>query len=604
MSFKTVTKFYLFILIVFGLSTAAIGQEFFTEDFTTEIPADWTSVEVVGNGTASSVWIWSDEGPLGPFMEDPIASTSGGGWILFDSDLNCNDPAGQDAWLISPLVDGTDKIGVFLQFETYYRSFNDRPQIRVGTDINDMTNWETYEVFPGIEANDPGGSLVGDPALNPQLISINISNVAAGNQFYFAFQFLSSADTGNGGNLTGCGYSWQVDDVKLLEDDPLPAHDLLISQPRLAPNFQTPASQVDTINFGFTVANVGAEDQTNVEIEVEIEGDNGDTYSVSDELGTVLADSTSILVFDSTDFFIPNGQTGLYSLTYTLTQDSVDAFPGNNSVETFFVVSDNTFAKDDNVIANATQPLDISTTWEIGSYFYIPNGGYRATEAVFSVASNGDAHQGQEVTVFLYEIDEDDDPGEFTDEDVDVVGFGTYAFTNEANFDVVTVELSDLLTGEAGIELAEGGEYFIMVAYEPDMFVPFSEINYEFQVATVVKNDGWFLGGFGAGTTAQVRMNIDELVGTNEVELSDTQLNLFPNPTADHIAIDLALEETSDEVELRIFNLDGKVLLTKGYENIKQQQLTVDVSNFPNGTYIAHIRTAEGTKAKKFFVQQ
>ena len=114
---------------------------FFTEDFEGGIPADWSNVEVVGNGQPSFVWVDSTEGPQGPFATDPIASTSAdNGWALFDSDVNCNDPEGQDAWF-SPAIDGTDLSEVWIRFQTFYRSFNDRPQIRVGTDLEDLASW-------------------------------------------------------------------------------------------------------------------------------------------------------------------------------------------------------------------------------------------------------------------------------------------------------------------------------------------------------------------------------------------------------------------------------------------------------------------------------
>jgi len=53
---------------------------------------------------ASSNWIYSTTGPQGPFDIGIITSTTAGnGFMIFDSDLNCEGP--QDVWLISPSFD-------------------------------------------------------------------------------------------------------------------------------------------------------------------------------------------------------------------------------------------------------------------------------------------------------------------------------------------------------------------------------------------------------------------------------------------------------------------------------------------------------------------
>jgi hypothetical protein len=312
-------------------------------------------------------------------------------------------------------------------------------------------------------------------------------------------------------------------------------------------------------------------------------------------------------VFDFEEFYLPNGTEGIYTVVYTVSQDSIDAIPGNNSDTSIFLVTADLFSKDNGAIASSTQPLGVGGPWEIGNYYTVPAAGYEAYQAVVSVASNDDAHQGQSVTVFLYEITEDDDPDNFTDADVSVLGFGTYNFTTEENYDIVEVELIDLDSGEPGIELKEGVEYLLMIQYTADMFAPFSNISYDYDVATVVKDDAgsWFLGGFGPGTTVLARMRIRSMtVAAGDIQLDDAQVHVFPNPAESIVNVDVSLREPSQFVELRLLDTRGQVIHSKVQEGVQNERFSFDISKLPTGAYILYIRTDEGHKARKITVQR
>ncbi|MCB0571008.1 MAG: T9SS type A sorting domain-containing protein [Phaeodactylibacter sp.] len=607
MNFKTFTQLTLSLLFCLSLGNAALAQNvFYTEDFAGGFPNDWTSVEVVGNGQPSSVWVYTTAGPTGPFATAALASTTAGnGWMLFDSDTNCNHPEGQDAWLISPAIDGSGLTEVWLQFETYFRTFNDRPQIRVGTDLNDLSSWATIEVFPGISVNEFGGVIVGDETLNPQTINLNLTPYAAGvNGFHFAFQFLSDSSTGNGGNLTGCGYNWQVDDVALLDSNPIPLHDLVVSRPRLAPNFAQPYTQVDTVRMAARIDNLGQLNQTNVSITADISGDNGDNFSTTETTDLLESDSATLFLLDQT--FVPNGTQGIYSLTYTVAADSTDLQPSNNTIETEFVISEDLYQKDNGNFDFSTGPAEVDgETWQVGNYYYVPNGGYEAYEAEFSIASDNSSHQGQSVNVFLYEINEDDDPASFTDEDVELLGFATHTFTDEANGDLVTVTLTDLLTAEEGVELQEGGEYLLMVEYLPEMRGIFSDMPADYDVATVVNNNGWFLGGFTGDAIVVARMRIRSVESAvGNVQIAKANIKLFPNPVTDYLTANIELENASKQMEVRVLNTNGQAVATQSFDNTKGETVRFDARSFTTGTYFLQIRTEEGVKTERFAVQR
>jgi hypothetical protein len=596
------------LLLVFTLLGTVVltGQNtIFSEDFANGIPDDWSNVEVLGNGQPSSVWVYSTEGPQGSFATAPIESTTAdNGWVLFDSDLNCNHPAGQDAWLISSAIDGTGLEEIWVTFETFYRSFSDRPQLRVGTDLNDLESWATIEVFPGISANDFGGIISGDEGLNSQTINLDISEFATGEPaFYIAFQFLSDGSTANGGNLTGCGYAWQIDDVALVDFNPVPRHDLVVSNPRHAPNFIVPSAMVDTVRFGINVSNFGRDEQTNVVATARIEGGGGQTFEVNSDPFTLEPDSSEQIVFAG-EFFVPENEVEAYTLTYSVTADSTDALPGNNEIVTAFNVGEDLFQKDNGTFNYSTAPATVDgDTWEIGNYYFVPTSGFEAYQAEFSVASDGAAHQGQAVSILLYEITEDDDPDNFTSDDVSVVGFGSHTFTDEENGDLVVVDIVDFEDTEVGVELNENSEYLLMIEYAADMRGVFSDFPTNYDVATVINDGGWFLGGFTGDGVVWARMRIQMLTNANTPEMANAQVKLFPNPTTDVLNANIQLEEPTNNLDINILNTYGQVMESRTFEHSTKENMTFDTRKYPAGTYFLQIVTDQGLKTERFTVE-
>ncbi|MEZ4984457.1 MAG: hypothetical protein R2795_05365 [Saprospiraceae bacterium] len=422
--------------------TAVQAQDFFTESFAGGIPAGWSNIMVQGNGAANAVWLYTTAGPTGDFATDPIASeTAADGWMMFDSDANCA-AAPQDAWLITPAIDCSDKSAVWIRFSTFYRSFNCRPQIRVGTDLNDLASWATYEVFPGVTANSFGGSILGEPDLNPQPIQLDLSEAAAGVAgVYVAFQFLSDASTANGGDLTGCAYNWQVDDMVLTEIDPRPANQMQVNSfAAVAPNAITPASQVEPIGFIADIANFGSATQPQTTLSMPITNNNGDVV-FTDQLiyGEIAPDSTAENVFFPNEFDVP-AVPEIYTATYALDYEGIeeDAIPGNNELTFVFAVSDTLFSKDIGATRGVTPAGENSYTY--GNVYYINsatdlNGAPLYARYIEFGVTNANNLAGRFATIFLYEWTGDANENFTADQDeYNIAGFNSYEFLgNEGN---------------------------------------------------------------------------------------------------------------------------------------------------------------------------
>lgn len=597
-------------------STLSAQNVIFSEDFANGIPAEWSNVEVVGNGQASSVWVYSTDGPQGPFATDPIASTTAeNGWILFDSDVNCNDPAGQDAWLISPAIDGSSLTDVWIRFETFYRSFNDLPQVRVGTDLEDLASWGSLEVFPGISANDFAD-------VNPTQVLLNLSEFAAGeSQFYFAFQFLSSSATANGGNLTGCGYSWQVDDVEVLDFDPRPDNDMRVNTFfALPPNLITPASQVSPFGFIADIENLGAQPQTDATLSVSISGAGGEVFSDQLIYASVGSDSVAENVFFETEF-TPEMMPGAYIGQYELTLGGDDANPDDNIQEFSFIVSDTLFQRDSGEGFGGTRPAD-DNDFTYGNVYYVANGdNLFARYVTFGISGIEDAG-GLAVSTLFYEWTGDTDgDGQANAAELTLLAFNSYAITGNEASDFVTLPVD--IDGNFPA-LNDDTYYVIVVQFAPDdddsdLFLTTTDnLDYgatEFYqdsvgnkalpyVALDVSNTGDFsLFGFGLDNIPAVRLSIGSATNTNVALLPENSLEVMPSPANTQFQAVVNLETPAQEVTATLFSAVGQVVETRNLSNVQQTTLDYNVSNLPAGNYFLRLQTEQGIRTLPVAVQ-
>ncbi len=66
--------------------------------------------------------------------------------------------------------------------------------------------------------------------------------------------------------------------------------------------------------------------------------------------------------------------------------------------------------------------------------------------------------------------------------------------------------------------------------------------------------------------------------------------------------VDLALEKVSENVEVSMFDIEGRLASTRTFNNIKEDRLKVDISTLTNGVYHVRIVTSEGITTRKLIV--
>lgn len=572
--------FFLFAMIFTFVCITLQAQDtpFYLETFPNQqaFTNNWTQG---GTNAGPERWIWSNN-TTGIFDGQPdfTSTTASDGFIQFNSDANGEN--NHSVFVTSPAINCSGKNQVFLRCENQYGYFNPGSKVEVGVST-DGTNFTYYEVLTNVLLNNLSAAV--------QVVILELPEAANQPSVNIRFRWEGNFE-----------YAWRIDDIGLYDADPLPANDLMISEPRVTFNYATPLSQVGEEFFGFIVQNVGGATQNNITAQLTINDANGEVFSTAEVINSLAPMASDTIAFAET--FTPNAA-GLYTYEYTVTQAETDGFPQDNSYQGEFAITQTTFAKDNGIIASATQPNTVQEDfWEVGNYYLVVNEGAEAFQADFSVASNANL-ENEIITLFLYRI-VDDGNTTFDNDDLEVVGFNTFTYTNEENFDLVSVEILDLQTGEPGVLLTPG-EYVLTVQLTPDMFIAYSDIPYYYDLATFVNNGGWFTGGFGEEVTAIIRLLIrDVATSTEEPQLADNQLIVFPNPVQEMLNIKLELTSLSANTQFQIIDAAGRTVWTGNYENVTSQSLNINASQWAAGTYFLNVRTDEGVKTKRFVVQK
>ena len=626
------------LMLCFALNTTSAQNIFWSEDFSDgDLPAGWTSEDASGG---DAVWTWcgdptSGQGGGCPGVytgQDPFASTTAAnGFATMDSDIIGEQTTDHIAQLTSTAIDCSNETEVWIKFESFIGVFAnttvDNAVLRVSTNQTDWTDYNLYD------------TPAGDFSENPELSIVDISSVAAGSAtVYLQWEWVGNYE-----------YNWNIDDVDLYDSDPsnmfIAAHDMRVNANffAVAPNAMWPASQLECFSFLADIENVGFMEQTGVNLNMSIEElGGGNVYNDDLFYGTIPAGALlENQPFE--DCFTPDAPSGTtYEGTYFVSADSIDLVPENNTQTFSFMVSDTTFAKETGATGSVT-PADSNWddgeahSWAYGNHYYIVDGdNYHVSSATFSIGSPDASLVGRLLEISLYKWEEDSnstldnnmDPDERTK-----VGSFTYEITgNETINDLITVPLNVPPNLPGPIDVESGGQYVIMVEYntndENDLFIATSDaINYgamsyrselpEEGIAGPASRYAGLLGvneplsdepyssvGFGQDLVPVVRLNLlDNTINTKDL-LSDLNvIEIAPNPANNKINVLIDLVENQETANIRIFDINGRLLVDQPFDNLKKQVVEFDVSDYTSGNYFLHLITEDGVKTERFVVQ-
>lgn len=618
-------KYFSLLTLAVLVSCGLNAQVFWTEDFSGgDIPMGWTNVDLTSNAGEEVVFVWTDDPDavaVAALGNTPTAVFNAPGadngylWANSDRGLPAAPATEHTTELTTTAIDCSAATEVYFTAQALIGVFELNADanaiLRVSTDL---ATWDEYTLFPNLTTSERWSE-------NPQGVAADITASAAGEStIYLQIRWVG-----------GWEYFWAIDDMELTTQDPTPPNEMQVNTfAAVAPNAQTPASQVEPINFIADIENVGADEQTNVTLNISITNGNGDEVYTEDlDYGTIASDSLAENVFFPGSY-TPAAMEDIYTGTYSLSYDNEEGefSPENNELDFVFAVTDSVFAKELGATRSVAPAADESYTY--GNVFYIANGQSSAGADLtaryisFGVA-NPEELAGRTVTTFLYEWPGDTNQDFAANQDeYSLVGFNIYTFTGEEDdAQLITVPVSE----DGFIPLTEGAYYIAAVQYQTDDDVSFflqasEEYDYaamnfitdslsissgqpltRYAAALDVSNEG-DLGmlGFGLDIVPVVRLSVDGSVNVDEVLLPETAVNLFPNPVNDIAKIDFKLEEAAAGT-IEVFNINAQRVAFRELDSILNERVELNTKDWPAGNYMIRIRTDLGVRTLKMVVQ-
>lgn len=587
-----------------------------SEDFSasTTLPTGWTTNDASGQGF---VWEHSTGGPLFGTQPAFCATSAADGFILMNSDGGLTAPLAQnhDSRVTTSAIDCSSLATVVVRFENQYAYFSQTGSVAELGVSTDGTNFNYYPILTNVTANDLTGCV--------QIEEVDITADAAGQSaVYLQWRWSGNWE-----------YVWRIDDISVQDGGtPIPPSSLRITNfAAISTAFATPINNADTVRFLADIENIGSADQTNVNLNVTVvnDGTNAVVYNQDLAYGTITVDSLAENQLFPISFVPDDSQTGSYTITYTLSSDSTDVDPTDNTATHTFFVTDSLFAKDD-LITTQIAPAD-NNSYTYGTHYHVydaigANGGdLKLTSMQFGCA-NPTQMAGSSVDILLYEWDDLD--GDLSigalGSELTIASLTTYTFTgNETSNSYITVALEDFNNPSSLYSLKSNTDYIIVVQYSAtdpnlDFFLSVCD-NFDYaasdfaatlsgvaRIAEVldVGNTGDLNGGFVGNNMPALRFfAVENSVSTKDVrELPNSALKVFPSPATDFVNVNIELEEIAEDVMITMYSLTGQVLQTENLSNVKQDTVIFDVSKLAAGKYVINIATEDGVKAKFFTV--
>lgn len=612
-------------LLFSGLSLTA--QTFYYEDFAGgALPDGWTSVDLTSPAGQECIFEYTAlaDSPVYTGEDAFMASSTLNGFLIANSDnVPAARPTNHTTVLTTSAIDCSGQTSVWLGFENHLGVYQvegaANTTVRISTD---GTTWTDFMPFPGFTE-------LNSWTENPEIVTIDITDLAANQSTVFIqWEWIGNWE-----------YVWTLDDITLSNNNvnPTPPNDMRINSfAAVAPNAMTPVSQVGPIGFIADIENVGSAEQTDIDLNVSITNSSGtEVFNSSINYDAIASDSLAENVFFTDEFTPPAVEDTYvmeYSLDYASTED--DANPENNTLASTFSVTGNTFAKEFGATRSIRPASNVDFTY--GNVFYVNSAtdadGYQlyADEISFAVSSGTPATvSGKSVNVFLYSWDgttDNNDGNNITEDKYEFIGISSYTFDGSEGTSMISVPANDgdpiALeddtyyiaavqyfsedgTTEFFLGASDAIDYAAMNFYSDSMAVLNNNPNRSRYGSVLdVGNEGTFgIVGFGFDLVPVVRLNIaPSIVSTEEVQLPNGSVSIFPNPAKDYTTVDIDLTDiTSGTVQ--VLDMQGRIVQSIALNNVQQHRMNLVTKDLPSGQYSLRVQTELGVSTQKLVVQ-
>jgi hypothetical protein len=565
-------------------SSADRGGPLWSEDFSQGFPAAWTLTDNSG----ICPWKWTMNGTHGYFngnqattYDAPINSTTAAnGFLICDVDSANQFTYGQpsstnyqylDTWFTTDAIDLTGEPSVKLEFEHAFR-FNNTVDLTVSVS-NDNVSWTDWTV-QGTAQNNAASA-------DPEYASINISAVA-GNQPTVYIRIGWNARV----------YFWMIDDMAIV---PAPDDDISMSWTQFdnyIEYYQYPIRHVQQLDFRAEAANEGANQQTNVALNVDVL-DAGQALAFNGTSTPVTFAPLFTDTLSTTASFTPSVIDD-YTMHYTITQDATDLFPMNDSVAIPFAVTDTVYARDNGNYATQWSNGDdggtppVSNPFLYGNQFEIQTND-NATSVSIRIAGNTDA--GALVYGAIYHNNN-----------------GTFDYIDQTNDYTVTAnDIGGFITIPFSFPVAmTAGEQYIVLAGHyggPDeVWIGRAENSSPPQTAFLL--DGTDNTWYYTTRSPMVRLNVESMfISVEENAFIVGDLQTVPNPATNQTTVIYTMKDAAD-INIDVLDVTGKIVFTDrlGIQPEGENRYALNTSQLAAGMYTIRLLSNGQSSTSKLMI--
>lgn len=538
------------------------------------------------NGQAGIEYGWNINAVSdGWYSNNGISSTSGGNYAELVNGVPGNETQALDVVYTMTTANPIDVIGlggtnqVTLEFEQYGARFNDLQQILISTDGIVFTPVGDNLDVPVLSAS--GGAAYD----NPDLKQINLATILETDnapiwiQFSWTTNFPSFAENPN----VWITYGWYIDDVRLVTN---PDNDLEITETYWGTEglnyYQIPLTQVAPIDFEVAVFNGGANTQTNVALNADV---NGGAFIGSSDPAEIISLDTAILTLSTP--FTPDAN-GNYTIVQTISSDSTDDVPGNNEIDDIsFAVGDFIYARDNGSPGGST--TNGVDGFESGNLFDVwADQTLKAIDIRIPGGTNG-AELGTEFYVKLYSVDVA--TGDFIYEmESDVLTLTqqmqntslTVPLLSPVNVIANTTYLAVIGSFGEGLRVSTAGTSEPQTSF----FLDLADNTWYYQTGT-----------------PYVRLNFDPTIGIEENNTAFTVGNVFPNPVSGEGTLHVFMNNAQN-MSMEITDLSGKLVSVQSKSlNQGENKIALDTAQLSSGIYTVTLLSGTTSFSRKMIVQ-
>ncbi|MBK6399062.1 MAG: T9SS type A sorting domain-containing protein [Bacteroidetes bacterium] len=539
-------------------STASTNAILWSDDFSSS--ANWVLTHEPGT---DGDWVIGLTGPAGAAAINIIQSaTAGNGFAKFDSDSICSGNQIGNLTNANP-IDLSGSPSVKLEFSQYYARYYDSTYIYVSSD---STNWTRFEVNGNLLINEYNGN---NPALNPDIVSIDISSVA-GNQstVWIRFQFYSPSTINI---LAGCGYSWMIDDVSISEISAIDA----AAQPLAFGGEYSIISLLNTTAFNLSgrVINKGSSAISSGTLTFNVYNSSGQVYTDAATISSTINPGDTSAILTSAGAYAPT-DTGFYVIEQIVSIPG-DSFTSNDTAEAFVIVNDSINARDYTAIN--------------GSSYIAGGSGFNGNKGVLGQVYH--IYQSSQVTSGTFYL-ESPIVG-------DSVSLSLFSMTSGLP-DSASVQSSVAYEITANDTIGGNGLMLTLPFVPPinvtsgDYFLGVNQVDTNYLSLGVANNiftpgKGFFNGSSGwidVGNILQavfiLRLNnpSSTLVSVSQTD-KGKYFSVYPNPTNGNIKIINSGKDGT--VYVNVVNALGSVVKSLSFKSFSEE--TIDLSNLKSGNY-------------------